>query len=554
MKHHFGFIKKISLFLVVSCALFPTLNAQKADKILELLQEGKITKAVEKRNQVYTKDKDLILIDICDCILFNSPQYKAYNPVMAYEKINEIINSGNIINTQGTKISTQDQQKITKFLKKHGSSLDKIKGEIENNLLADAKKTNTEEGYAKILTLCNNCSFRQEAMMLKENAAYNETMEKGTIDAYNYFLANYPESDKVEEITQIVDKIIFSKLSNTIESYSAFIQQYPHSTLVPEAQKRIYALAYDQATAQNTLEGYTSLIQRYPEHPMKTEIQAKIEEMSYQDLLQNCTLKKYDTFIAAFPQSEYRAKAENLLRRIDKSRWNIQADGLKGYVKSVNEITLSEGSRKSLPETSTMTQYNELGQTTLVQTTSGKEIKATQLLYRADFSLNSAVTPTGNEKYFYIDGTNRLSKITFVNNRKKESTLQTFTYKNDLPSQQTVFVSGVKYITLYTFENDTLVSTKKYKATTPKNTTIDTFDKTGKLTNRSENIGKTVSNTQYKYNDKGDLIKTINVKAAKETVTTYEYIYDESGNWVKQSCFINGNLSTVKQRSIEYYK
>ena len=75
--------KIFSCLFISTCLLTSfTVHAQKANKIFELLQEKKISKAVEKRNKVYTTDSksDLILVDICDCVLFNTPEYKGYDP------------------------------------------------------------------------------------------------------------------------------------------------------------------------------------------------------------------------------------------------------------------------------------------------------------------------------------------------------------------------------------------------------------------------------------------------------------------------------------------
>lgn len=70
----------------------------------------------------------------------------------------------------------------------------------------------------------------------------------------------------------------------------------------------------------------------------------------------------------------------------------------------------------------------------------------------------------------------------------------------------------------------------------------------------TETIGKQTTQKRYAYNDKGDLIKITTTKNNKDTENiTYEYLYDETGNWTKQSMFINGTLNIVRQRVIEYF-
>ena len=104
--------KIFSCLFISTCLLTSfTVHAQKANKIFELLQEKKISKAVEKRNKVYTTDSksDLILVDICDCVLFNTPEYKGYDPYRAYALLN-------------TTITHQQDKDVKKFLTKHKTS------------------------------------------------------------------------------------------------------------------------------------------------------------------------------------------------------------------------------------------------------------------------------------------------------------------------------------------------------------------------------------------------------------------------------------------------
>ena len=80
MKRYTFSTKALSFSIILSCGMFfpQIIEAQKANKILDLLQQGKISKAVEKRNRVYSNDgaKEFMLADICDCILFNTKNTK----------------------------------------------------------------------------------------------------------------------------------------------------------------------------------------------------------------------------------------------------------------------------------------------------------------------------------------------------------------------------------------------------------------------------------------------------------------------------------------------
>ena len=68
-----------------------------------------------------------MLADICDCILFNTKEYKAYDPYKAYSIFKD------------TYLKHKDNKDANKFLIKHKTSFLKIQTQIENNILADAK-------------------------------------------------------------------------------------------------------------------------------------------------------------------------------------------------------------------------------------------------------------------------------------------------------------------------------------------------------------------------------------------------------------------------------
>lgn len=536
--------KTFTRFFLSACLLSSfSAQAQKADKIFELLQNGKISKAVEKRNKVYTTDKksDLILTDICDCVLFNSIGYKGYDPYRAYALLN-------------TTITHQQDKDVKKFLSKHNTSFPIIKKQIEENILSDAKKINTEASFARAIEACNECFYLEEAKQLQEDIAYNNAIEKADIESYKYFLTHYPESERVPEITRLVDKIVFSQLDNTIEAYAAFIQQYPQSELVPEAQNRIYQLAYKYATEQNTKEAYVNLLQRYPAHPQKAEIQKAIEEIDYKQFTNGMTLYAYNKFIADHPNSPYIEKLNQRMALIDKTQFHTEAEGLKGYVKATYEKAETKNANGKTAISNTRNLYNELGQLTLNEQSSGSSTQGKQYYYHPDNTLSSVVVPGGNEKYTY-KGT-LLQKITFVNTKKRETTQSTFKYDaNNRLIERIDYVTGVKggIKTQYTYDaNDNLISTKSFKVSLPKNTTTITYNN-GKKQSETILNGKLRTTYTYSYNSNGDVSKNSIDANGKTSAITYEYSYDTQGNWTTQTQYTDGKIGKTIQREIEYY-
>ena len=195
-----------------------------------------------------------------------------------------------------------------------------------------------------------------------------------------------------------------------------------------------------------------------------------------------------------------------------------------------------------------------MGQLTLHEQTSGSSTQGKQYYYHPDNTLSSVVTAKGNEKYIYKGSL--LQKITFVNTKKRETTQSTFKYDaNNRLIERTDFVTGVKggIKTQYTYNaNDSLVSTKIFKANLPKNTTTATFSN-NKKQNETNINGRLKTVHTYTYNDKGDLSKDSINTNGKSSEITYEYTYDTQGNWTTRTQYNDGKVKEMIQRDIEYY-
>ena len=76
----------------------------------------------------------------------------------------------------------------------------------------------------------------------------------------------------------------------------------------------------------------------------------------------------------------------------------------------------------------------------------------------------------------------------------------------------------------------------------------------------TDSSGKLVSSSKSELNDKGDIAKTTETNAGKDssttTVTTYTYdTWDEQGNWTQRTTYNDkGKATKVTKRTITYYK
>lgn len=77
----------------------------------------------------------------------------------------------------------------------------------------------------------------------------------------------------------------------------------------------------------------------------------------------------------------------------------------------------------------------------------------------------------------------------------------------------------------------------------------------------SQNYRKEISDyviniTKFKRNTNNDIIESVILvsKNNKEYKITFEYEYDSTGNWIKQTKIYNGQIENIILRNIEYFK
>jgi hypothetical protein len=80
----------------------------------------------------------------------------------------------------------------------------------------------------------------------------------------------------------------------------------------------------------------------------------------------------------------------------------------------------------------------------------------------------------------------------------------------------------------------------------------------GQLVSESEkdNNGNVKSTSKFKRNSNNDILECLILvtKDNKEFKLTYEYEYDNAGNWTKQTQFLDGAIINIVVRNIEYFK
>ncbi len=114
-----------------------------------------------------------------------------------------------------------------------------------------------------------------------EQQKWKQTTDKNTIEAYEFFFNQYPDSEyRVEGIVAIQELTwLETKKANSVAAYTDFLKKYPDSKYKIEAEANIEELAWEKAREVNTVDAYRNFLEKYPNSRYKREAEEAIKEL-----------------------------------------------------------------------------------------------------------------------------------------------------------------------------------------------------------------------------------------------------------------------------------
>lgn len=88
---------------------------------------------------------------------------------------------------------------------------------------------------------------------------------------------------------------------NTIEAYQKFLAEYPDRKYSTQAKENLISLEYEKALKENSIDSYKYFLDNYPESKFKDEIQRKFEKVSWEEAKKNNTAKSYNDYLKNNP-------------------------------------------------------------------------------------------------------------------------------------------------------------------------------------------------------------------------------------------------------------
>ncbi|MEQ8809169.1 MAG: hypothetical protein RIE59_08900, partial [Imperialibacter sp.] len=155
-----------------------------------------------------------------------------------------------------------------------------------------------------------------------DSLAFLRAVEQGDVAAYEDFMAQFADADKVPLARTKRDSVAFSNASevNTWQAYQRFYETIPQAEQVAEAQERYKVLIFNDLTKDRKLSSFKDFLRNFPATPFRKEA----EEQIFEIMTAANEPESYLRFMAEYPNSHMKKRAFDFLFTIDQAAYNFQ--------------------------------------------------------------------------------------------------------------------------------------------------------------------------------------------------------------------------------------
>lgn len=181
-----------------------------------------------------------------------------------------------------------------------------------------AQKANTIESYQEFLRNYPESEFFNAANLKLIELEFNKAKKVNTIDGYKYFLDEYGENSFTEEVKNNLIECEFykAKNKNTISAYKEFLRKYPDSEFSNSAKYSISKIDFQTSKRINTIESYQQYIEKYPNNKFTKEASNLLEELEFDNAQKINSVTAYESYILQYPDGVRAKEAEKSINEI----------------------------------------------------------------------------------------------------------------------------------------------------------------------------------------------------------------------------------------------
>ncbi len=173
------------------------------------------------------------------------------------------------------------------------AKIDQLKEKIDDELFSVVVLENTPEAYEAFVAKYPNNSNVPTAKEMIEQLNFFKASSGNSEAAINKFILDNPNSKDVQKAVRIRNLLAFEKAksANSAEAMKAFIEKYPGAEQLPEAWETLASLEFQEAKKTNTVAAYDSFLVRYPDALELPEATMLRNQLAYIQLLEQQKLR-----------------------------------------------------------------------------------------------------------------------------------------------------------------------------------------------------------------------------------------------------------------------
>ena len=199
-----------------------------------------------------------------------------------------------------------------------------------------------------VLVGCLGCASTQ--------SKYNEAAKTGTVDAYQQFISEHPESPLAASARMNIEKIAWGEAlkTETVAGYERFKRSYP-ATEYP-VDRKIEEFHWISAKGENSQKAIEAFIEQYPQGSHAAEAQRWLDvERDWRQLERNPELEALQGFVRTHGENRYSERAAELVETIEQEqaiRESLSVVSLKTSSKPINwgkKQVRRDGSQRRAP-------------------------------------------------------------------------------------------------------------------------------------------------------------------------------------------------------------
>lgn len=309
-------IKFCSFFLVFNATLNQVSFAQ--NKIIQFIQQGNYEKASEQIFKKQNRFSSDALLNFSAANFYSYADHPRFNIDSAWFYI---MRSDSFLKNEAN-------PKMIKKWKSNGFrpyTLKRLSRNVAQKAFARAEEKNQAETWEYFIANYYQSDWINLAIEKRNALAFKAAQENFTYNSFKEFMEKYPNSSQVHEARQLYDKLLYQTKTqkNTWQAYKKFTEQYPESPYFDEAHLQYQQLIFEEYAESGLLQKFIEFEQNYPDNPNIPAIQDSIYAYS---ILKGHP-KEFLFFSQKFPHNQNAAIARKkyyLLLTADFSIHSIQ--------------------------------------------------------------------------------------------------------------------------------------------------------------------------------------------------------------------------------------